>query len=302
MKRFVILLLTLMGVLLVACTSISTPSPIAASTPTAIFAEYVGVDIQGLDQATRDRLQAEFDDLIKVTEESSIDRFHLWHIWQYEAANSKIRYILFEGQLLVMIPSASHARVTLLDDQWQVISTTTFSTGWRRDLESAAFVSEPSLDAQVIKVRSSLRGNKNNTTVQILGLADDRIVLARLEDASGQLLQNVYSYPNHTWGPLVYRTAGEWEQALQSTDPIEVLEALAWLSGHHLDPSQVKQVTPDRQTAYEDPHDAQTVATVRSDSGVRDLITNLTHSKNPWIAEAAQLATHSKWDVFYQVP
>ena len=63
----------------------------------------------------------------------------------------------------------------------QILNTTTFSTGWRMDLEGAELKYDPAFSIPVIEVRSSTHGNKDDVAVQVYGIVNDELTRLRVE-------------------------------------------------------------------------------------------------------------------------
>ncbi len=111
----------------------------------------------------------------------------------------------------------------------------------------------------------------------------------RLEDSAGNVLRNHYQAPNYTIGPFQPNASvAEYEEALTSQDPLVVLEALNWLGGVHLDPA-LPRLFPDVILESED-HLSLFIAAHRTQA-IQTALAQLAQSPNPWISEAATLAS-----------
>jgi hypothetical protein len=117
----------------------------------------------------------------------------------------------------------------------------------------------------------------------------------RLEDSAGNVLRNRYHAPNHTIGPFQPKSSvADYEKALMSQDALLVLEALNWLGGIHLDLERARRIAtalghPDVILESED-HLNLFLAAHRTQP-IQGAVAQLAQSPNPWIREAATLAS-----------
>jgi hypothetical protein len=120
----------------------------------------------------------------------------------------------------------------------------------------------------------------------------DRLRLVRLEDSKGEGVQNEYVYPNYEIGlPPDAKNTNEFANLLESSDEADVLSALVFLGGQHLD-EPLRRLLPG-------PHESKYAALfqeVIGDPRIHALIERLTTSDNEWIAQAAKLATRAPRD------
>lgn len=281
----------IIGLLLVSC-----ESPVSRDQLT----KYVDQDIRKLNGWTRPRVIAAIDQLIGSNRKTDDFYADPWYIWKYETDEGAIRYILFEGKPLLITPGQSGARIHIFNEQWQVISKTEFSTGWRIDITDASIKYEAIVDQNIIDIQTVPDINGAIIPHQILTVINDRIALLRIEDAEGHLIPNTYSYPNHTLGPPVpVRTAAAWGETLRSGSSPEILEALMWIAGDHLHPKMIDQMKIDGEEVYDEGmEEARVIEELRTNQEVREMISGLTQSNNPWIAETANLALDAEWSFF----
>ena len=245
-------------------------------------------DLRTLDDTSKEELKKALSGLYPKSDKMSMAFApQPWYLWQQKLPGGRLRYILFEGQPIFMIPGTSSATVRLLDVEGVEVGHSSFSTGWRINLDSASLRQEPALGVQVIEVRTQPVINGADIVCQIYGILEDRVALLRLEDSKGNVLVNNYYNPNHTIGPEPpVRSAEEWEQSLKSNDPVVVLEALKWVGGsHRTDPAP-----PPPNIGIEGQDETRLSIAVRQRPGVREAIKELAQSNNEWIKEAAQQA------------
>lgn len=209
-----------------------------------------------------------------------------WHLWRHELPHERPGYVLFEGQHLFEIPGTSSATVHVLSRSGAVLGSTEFSTGWRIDLQEAAYRDHPEL-GRIIEVASAPTIGGRSIRRQMYGIIENRVALLRMEDGEGNLLRNDFANPNHTIGPPPPdRTANEWEDSLDSNNPQVVLESLTWIGGfHRLDPNP-----PPPNAFVEDTKTGQLVAAMRERAGVRNAVARRSKSEVAWIREAADKA------------
>jgi hypothetical protein len=264
----------------------SVPTASTAEKREPPFAAYVNADLRKLKDAQRTDLTKVLDGILPEDYRSDAPiPFEPWFVWRNPAAKERKEYILFQGRPICMIPGTSCAAVHFIDASGKLLNSVAFSTGWRIDLTSAKLVNEPLVKGDVIEVRSSPVINGRAVSRQLYGIIGSRVALLRLEDSRGKLAANIYGAPNHRIGPYPpKRSAAEWEQALASTQPMIVLEALAWLGGYHRDDLSPTDVY------IEDLEAAKLVAAVRQRPAVRQRLGRLARSENAWIRQATKLA------------
>jgi hypothetical protein len=294
-----VLALMLMPVLAGCCYSEpSVPAASPAEKRDPPLAAYVNADLRKLKEGLKADLTKALAGILpeKYGPDAPFP-FKPWFVWRNPAAREKNEFIVFQGRPIFMIPGTSSAAVHFIDASGKLLNSVAFSTGWRIDLESAQMVHEPLVKGDVIEVRSSPVINGNDIVRQVYGVIGRRVALLRLEDSHGKLIANFYHAPNHTIGPDVpKRSTAEWEQALASTKLMIVLEALAWLGGHHRDDLSPTDVY------IEDLETAKLVAAVRQRPGVRKRLDRLTRSENTWLQQAAKMALEQLQKSLEQLP
>lgn len=199
------------------------------------------------------------------------------------------RYVLVEEAPLVEIPGESRLRVHIFDTTGYLLSGEEFSAGWRLALTDVnidkIYITGVKQDALVADGEGCFGGHPSHQYYVVVG---NRITLIYFEE-DGLMERNDYQDWNLTIGPLIWeRSADDWQKALQSDDPAEVMSALIWFGGFHWD----GQASP----YDEDKPEAEKVAALRSREDVLQRIMELTHSPNQWVQTAAEAALKNNYE------
>jgi hypothetical protein len=207
-----------------------------------------------------------------------------WYLWKTRDQQGTDRLILFQGMHLWMIPGESMAFVFVMSTNGNLLTECKFSTGWRINIDDAQWLEDVGHSFPCLLVRSSPSINGADITSQYYALLDDSWALVRLEDSTGAFVIVNYHNPNHTIGPdPPKRTPEQWELALHSSNPAEILRTLVWLGGGHSDPP-----IPDAEDiGVEKFEDASLARNVRARPNVRTAVEALTRSNDSWVREAA---------------
>jgi hypothetical protein len=212
--------------------------------------------------------------------------------WSVLPLESLQRVVVFETPSSVAIPSEFEVIGHVFSAEGVHLSQEAFSGGWRMMWASVRIRSVSGVAPQIIEVTSDNSLGGADVARQYFAVLRDRLVLVRLEDGAGKGCRNHYGAPNWTIGPRPPLTSPEtWEQSLASSDPVEVLRALAWIGGTHLDPS----ATSRREARHEDPVEAALCIEVRNRPAVLSRIRDLAKSPTVWLKEAALLAASPEW-------
>ncbi|MHC4663716.1 MAG: hypothetical protein ACYS8W_18810 [Planctomycetota bacterium] len=255
-----------------------------------IYSHALG-DLPGRDLREMEKgAKAEMEKLINRLTKKKKDRLRWsgspWYIWRIPEEGEKFRYLLFIGHPLMSIPGASGAEIYIFASSGKKISYTSFSTGWRIGISVASLSIVKSGGGPIITVDSRPAINGRPVMKQYYGVIGDEIWTIRIEGSNGELLNNRYVYPNHTIGP---RNSGRkeegWKAALDSKNRLEVLSALIWLGGRHLDAETVRE-----NVRKEDKKEAAVYHKVADDPEVGRKVKKLCSSEDEWIKEAAEMA------------
>jgi hypothetical protein len=162
--------------------------------------------------------------------------------------------------------NSSTVGVHFFDEFGEFTSSTIFPTGAQVPF-SATLHSEPLIECDVIEIKARDGGR------QFYGILDDRVALLRLEDSAGNSIHNwMRGGLNPAVGPPAeYRTIRRWEQMLQSSQPVDVLETLNWLG--------TKEIAR-----------GHTIHALQRQASVREKVGALRQSENRWISSAARVS------------
>lgn len=212
-----------------------------------------------------------------------------WRVWKTDR-NGTPRYIVFLAEDLSIIPGGSSACVVMLyaatlqrrRDTW------CFQTGWRIYPNDVTFEFSSDLGSDVIVLHIARYVNGPDISKEYFVLDQDRFRLIRLEDINGKAFPNNYLFPNYQIGPIPTSSAEpqDWLDMLQSKSKADVLSALVFLGGNHI--ADHPAFAPNR-SKYADLFDL-----LYGNPKIRECIAQLTHSPDPWIREAALLASYDR--------
>jgi hypothetical protein len=208
-----------------------------------------------------------------------------WHVWTV-TDDGQTRYIVLLGESLMLIPGGSSACVQLFDATANRINSWSFQLGWRADLYDASIKYSKDLASELLTFHTAPVINGRNITKEYFALNNDRLRFVRMENDKGALVQNEYVFPNYEIGIVPdAHTVEQWSALLESKDKADVLSALIFLGGKHID-------EPERRL-LPGPHESKYVGLFREligDARIRELIERLCDSNNEWIRQAALLA------------
>jgi hypothetical protein len=204
------------------------------------------------------------------------------YFWKFETSTKSVRYVFVGTRGLVIIPGDSRAEAFVFDGVGKLLSYSEFSLGWRENVEEVSLIRTSSLNMPLIKIVTHYSDWGKD---QYYTVVDDHLALIRLE-GNGKPARNRFVATNWTKGPLMpERTPEEWEQALLSNNPGEILSTLMWIGGKHWD----LKINYDRPSPIVK-QNAELVTKVRAREGVQQRLQELSQSENKWIREAAELA------------
>ncbi|MCH8042908.1 MAG: hypothetical protein IID44_04240 [Planctomycetes bacterium] len=211
-----------------------------------------------------------------------------WHVWATTKAMPK-RFLVFEGQRIFSIPGISSARIHVFDEAGKKLNEWAFSTGWRINLEGASFSYSDDLAAHLITIETSPVVLGRDVAKQYFAFDHGRLRFLRMEDAKGKILENDYAHPNHTLGIMPEaKSRADWIKLLESKKKVDVLSALTFLGGRHLDPPRENP-----REHLEKIEQAKLVKELRSDQRVGKMVRQHLRSDSKWIKEAAAIAANT---------
>lgn len=213
-----------------------------------------------------------------------------WRIWKTDR-NGAPRYIVILAEDLFLIPGGSSACLVVLDAvtlqrRREILC---FQTGWRMYPSDATFEFSSDLDdSHLIVLHISRFINGPDISKEYFVLTnDDRLRLIRLEDGKGKAFPNNYLYSNYEIGMVPAAAAPQdWLNLLHSKSRVDVLSVLVFLGGNHI--ADHPSFIPNR-SKYADLFDS-----LDRNPKIRERIAQLTLSPDPWIREAALLASRKR--------
>jgi len=254
---------------------------------------FVGKDLwkQQLSKKDRWRLQ----NIVGAVPKGELFEPQPWHVWKTNR-NGNTRYVVLFGEPMLTIPGGSSACVQLFDAAAKRIKGWCFQTGWRIDLVNASIEYSDKLGSDLIILHTGPVINGQNVAKEYFAANDDRLLLVRLENDRGELVQNEFVFPNYEIGlaPTAL-TLDEWVRLLESKDDADVLSALTFLGGRHIDGRDRKFGPGPHESKY-----AELFQQLEGSPRVRDLIERLSKSENEWIKQAAALALRGPRDRLFQ--
>jgi hypothetical protein len=168
----------------------------------------------------------------------------------------------------MIIPGGTSATVQLFDHASTMIRSWSFQTGWRNRLTDASLAYSAELDTDLLTIRTAPVINGRDIAKEYFAFGGDSLRLVRLEDSKGAAVQNEYVFPNYEIGIVPSaKSVQDWIALLQSRDKSDVLSALVFLGGQHLDGKE-RMMLPE-------PHESRHAALFQqllADADIRDLI------------------------------
>jgi len=284
MMRMSSLLFVLVAEVSLALSSCASEAGMAEERAWRELLSHEGQDGWDLDRAAWNT----FTKLLRRRLPQDADRSEFLRAWAVVRFESVPRVVVFEASAIGWnIQGDFPVRAHVFTEEGEWLSTEDFSGGWCIMWGLPRAVHLTSVDAEVLKIIAGSSIDKFARWTQYYGLRNNRLVLLRLEDASGKAIPNENGAPNWTVGPIL-KSPKEvpWEESLSSEDPVERLSALVWLGGTH--------VNPNLPTEWKYSHEDVTVGAfceeLRNRPGISARLHDLAASPNPWVREAALLA------------
>ena len=256
--------------------------------PVGGFADSVADELPKMVRKSAEQLAKDHGMTLKsLTKATNENRFFApvpWHVWKVNTP--EVRYVVFSGQHIYMIPGTSSASILLLSATGAEIGSWSFSTGWRIDIQSASISFDDKLQAQVITISTAPVINGRDVAKQYFAFVDDKLYFIRMEDRKGKLIRNHYLSPNLTLGgDLPAKDVASWSALLESGKLPLRLAALTYLSGTHMNPDR-----PRTEVTSESVEDAKVARAFREAISTKKRIADYRQSDYGWLKEAADLA------------
>lgn len=226
------------------------------------------------------------------------DVFTPW--WVARFSTGKAAWMVLEAYFGTDVPDTSAVRVHVFERNWKRLVKQAFPTGYRFFLEEAKISHSAPLktDLLVTTVKSSgpfiiIDGGEKRPAFeqgryqrQYYAMLGDQFALVRLEDDEGRLVRNNYRWSAPPKGPPVpRRTVQQWTRSLHSTNPVEQLATLVWLTGAHLSSKEPRY----KNVNQESREDSRVFEEVKASAETARALSQLQKSTNRWVREYAQL-------------
>jgi len=262
------------------------------------LAKYEGKDLQTSD----DTALAAFAKSYKVTTGEEIGTNWSapkpWLVNRFSGGNASwIVLLVYPGY---EIPDVSFVEAHLFDKDWNRLAKEEFPTGYRMFIKEAKVVRELALSCDTLVIKTVSAGpfmvtqsgrkpafEQGAFQLQHYAALGTNLHLVRISDDNGRLVRNSYRSRSPFKGPSVpARTAVEWGQSLSSTNAVEVLASLVYLTGGHLLGSEQRSPNVNQESV----EDAKLFEEVLGAGTTKQTLKTLVASPIPWIAEYAKLA------------
>lgn len=248
---------------------------------------------QDLHEVPPERLEL-LSEALRNSEAGTNQWLRPWYVFKTSLTDQP-HYIVLERERIVIVPSSSRVRITLFDATGALVRAWGVSAGWRHQVTSAGVIESEDLGTHLIVIQTTrpfpIRVGAPPGSKQYYAISKRRLRLVRLEDLDGRLVRNTYAYPNQQVGvasDLVSRR--EWLGRLESGDPVDILSALVFLGGEHLNPKLRRE-----DVLEEDRQQCAVFERLLHSADVRQMVEEYAHSPNPWIREAARsVVLHSE--------
>ena len=268
---------------------------------------YKGKDLRKLDEKGLMTFMEEFRALTgdKPEEKSDWGGFEPW--WVDQIHSGEAAWVFLEAYPGYAIPDMSAMRVNVFDKNWKRICKQSFPTGYRFFLGEVKIEPNKALSQDLLVATVTcagpfmvVDGEKKGPAFeqgwyqkQYYALSGTNVVMVRLEDDKGLIARNHYAWSAPPKGPPVpSRTKEEWIKSLQSTNAVDQLATLVWLTGGHL--SSREERKPDHN--QESVADSRLFESVRDDPRTERILQELKKHENKWIHEYAELGTLKEKD------
>jgi streptogramin lyase len=169
-----------------------------------------------------------------VDERPSFVHSQFWQLWRVRDERGQELLVLLQGHPTITIPGESFATVFVLDSEGKQVSRSHFSAGYRIVINDARLVNDPNIGSPCFEIQSTRAINGDDVGHQYYAVIGSETALIRLEDSQGNLIRGKVRMGRSIGPNFPDRTDDEWELALRSKSPAEVLRTLAWLNGIHI--------------------------------------------------------------------
>lgn len=244
-----------------------------------VLLSFENQDLEGLDEQSGHLVRKAINELAPHKENDRIPPFEPRLFRTIGNTKGEQRYILVEESPQFIIPGQSTLRICIFDKAGHLLNQQEFATGWRAAIASIRIRKPYQLEHQALVVQGEYYFG-GAVFYQYYALSGNQIVL--IYNRTNYAFDPIsYGSSDVEIGPMIERSADEWQEALESSDNVEILSALMWLSGSHSD------IDP----AKEDNSEGRKFLTVRARASVQKRLAQLSESDNFWIRSAASSIT-----------
>jgi hypothetical protein len=241
----------------------------------------VGRDLRSVQPAERQRLMEMFGDVPTGFMIKPVP----YHVWKTDHGG-QTRYVALLGEPALMFPGGSSARAEIFDGEGRVIGAWSFQAGWCLFLSDASFEYSKALESDLVVLHVGPVFFGPGIAKEYFAIGKDRLRLVRMESDAGEAVQNEYVASPAEIGIVPdATTVDQFTRLLESSDKADVLSALVFLGGRHLDEPQRMSLPEPHESKY-----ASLFQGLMDSPRIHALIDRLTASDNDWIAQAAKLA------------
>ncbi len=220
-----------------------------------------------------------------------------WLLAHYDAGSAA--WVLVEVYPGYDIPDVSGMKVHSFDKSWTRIGTHSFPTGHRFFLNDVTVQTRPQFDRPLIVAKATSAGpfitspgrkrpafEQGDFQFQYYALLGTNLVMVRLEDNNGLVARNHYRWSAPPKGPAVpARTKEQWIGCFESSNIVEQLSALVWLTGAHLSSHEERKADHNQESVG----DSRLFESVLGDPRTTSIMSRLREDKNPWVQDYARI-------------
>jgi hypothetical protein len=263
------------------------------------LSRYASKDLRKLSTNDVAILQAEFRDKTKVElgEKWGWCPLAPWLLSKYNTGGAA--WVLVEVYPGYDIPDMSGMKLHFFDRSWRHVCSHSFPTGYRFFLNEVTVQNREQMDRPLIVAKASSAGpfitspgpkrpafEQGDFQLQYYALIETNLFMVRLEDNRGIVARNHYRWSAPPKGPAVpARTKEQWMACLESTNALEQLSALVWLTGGHLLSHEQRKIDHNQESVS----DSKLFESVRDDARTATLMAKLRSNKNSWVRDYAKL-------------
>lgn len=220
-----------------------------------------------------------------------------WLLAHYDA--DRVSWLLVEAYPGYDIPDVSGMKLHFFNESWAPTSSRSLPTGYRYFLNEVTVQQREQLDRPLIVAKATCAGpfitspgpkrpafEQGDFQFQYYALMQTNVFMVRLEDNHGVVARNHFRWSTPTTGPPIStRSKEEWIKWLGSTNVVQQLSALVWLTGEHLPSSEERKSDQNQESVA----DSKLFESVRDDPRTTQVMNRLKGEKNRWVQDYALL-------------